>query len=110
MNLRTPKTPLSLPAGGGKALKAFLTWHGQPFKKTHDLAALGKQCGAIDGSLYPLIDRLDDLSQYAWAFRYPTSLEQPPAPEIEEASALAHMIVAEVRKGLPADIRNQAGM
>jgi HEPN domain-containing protein len=26
-----------------KALKAFLTWHDQPFKKTHDLAALGSQ-------------------------------------------------------------------
>ncbi len=27
-----------------KALKAFLTFHDQPFRKTHDLAALGALC------------------------------------------------------------------
>lgn len=52
-----------------KALKAFLTWHGEAFKKTHDLAALGSQCKQIDKSLDPLIDELDDLSEYAWAYR-----------------------------------------
>jgi len=64
-----------------KALKAFLIWHDRPFKKTHDLAALGSQCKGIDNSLDLLIDRLDDLSQYAWAYRYPTSLTEPPAPK-----------------------------
>jgi HEPN domain-containing protein len=29
-----------------KAPKAFLTWHDQPFKKTHDLAALGTASAA----------------------------------------------------------------
>ncbi|MGA2184828.1 MAG: HEPN domain-containing protein [Bryobacteraceae bacterium] len=84
-----------------KTLKAFLTWHDQPFKKTHDLASLGSQCKGIDNSLDPLIYRLDDLSQYAWAFRYPTSLAEPPAPEVDEANALAHMILAEVVRRLP---------
>jgi HEPN domain-containing protein len=92
-----------------KALKAFLIWHDRPFKKTHDLAALGSQCKGIDNSLDLLIDRLDDLSQYAWAFRYPTSLVEPPAPEVDEASTLAHMILAEVVKRLPPEVREQAG-
>ena len=53
-----------------KALKAFLTFHDQPFRKTHDLASLGKQYANIDATLEALVDRLDDLSEYAWAYRY----------------------------------------
>jgi len=85
------------------------TWHDRPFKRTHDLAALGSQCKGIDNSLDLLIDRLDDLSQYAWVYRYPTSLAEPQAPEVHEASALAHMILAEVVKRLPSEAREQAG-
>src|SRR5450631_3538340 len=55
-----------------KSLKSFLTFHGEPFRKTHDLASLGKQCAEIDATLKPLVDQLDDLSEYAWAYRYPT--------------------------------------
>lgn len=91
-----------------KALKAFLTWHDQPFRRTHDLAALGSQCRGIDDSLGLWIDRLDDLSEYAWAYRYPTSFTEPPAPEVEEASSLAHLILAEVAKRLPPEVRDQA--
>jgi len=29
-----------------KAMKAFLTWHDVPFRKTHDLGVLGTQCAA----------------------------------------------------------------
>ena len=39
-----------------KALKALLTWHDQPFKKTHDLTALGSQCKRIDESLSALLE------------------------------------------------------
>jgi HEPN domain len=63
-------------------------------KKTHDLAALGSQCKGIDDSLSPLLDRLDDLSPYAWAFRYPTSFTEPPSADVDEASALAQLILA----------------
>ena len=84
-------------------------WWRTPRRGTHDPAALGSQCKGIDNSLDLLIDRLDDLSQYAWAYRYPTSLAEPPAPEVDEASALAHMILAEVVKRLPSEVREQAG-
>ena len=45
-----------------KALKAFLTWHDQPFRKTHDLDTLGKQCTELDSTLGPLVERLDRLT------------------------------------------------
>jgi HEPN domain-containing protein len=52
-----------------KAMKGFLSWHDQPFRKTHDLAELGRQCLAIDLSLEALLKRAERLSVYAWAFR-----------------------------------------
>jgi len=33
-----------------KSLKAFLSWQDQPFRKTHDLIELGRQCAEIDPS------------------------------------------------------------
>lgn len=87
-----------------KALKAFLTWHDEPFKKTHDLGALGSQCKQIDHTLELLIDRLDDLSEYAWLYRYPTNFAEPSPPEVEEASSLAHLIVAELEQRLPPEV------
>ena len=30
-----------------KALKAFLTWHDAPFRRTHDLGELGRQCTGL---------------------------------------------------------------
>jgi HEPN domain-containing protein len=34
-----------------KAMKAFLAWHGVPFRKTHSIEELGQQCGALDARL-----------------------------------------------------------
>ena len=72
-----------------KALKAFLTWHDQPFRKTHDLDALGKQCTELDPTLGPLVERLDRLTEYAWIFRYPAEVAEPTSAEAEEAHTLA---------------------
>lgn len=84
-----------------KALKAFLTWHDEPFKKTHDLSALGKQCTELDAALSALMERLDDLTEYSWVFRYPGSFVEPPAPEVDEARELAGKVVAEIVRRLP---------
>jgi hypothetical protein len=51
------KPPLLGPAafhsqqGAEKALKAFLTWHDAPFRRTHDLGEPGRQCTGLDDSL-----------------------------------------------------------
>jgi HEPN domain-containing protein len=56
-----------------KSLKAFLTWHQQAFRRTHDLEELGEACRAIDGTLAGLLEQADALSDYAWNLRYPGS-------------------------------------
>ena len=45
-----------------KSLKAFLTWHEQAFRRTHDLEELGEACRAIDGTLAALLEQADVLS------------------------------------------------
>ena len=64
-----------------KALKAFLTWHGQSFRKTHNLVELGEACARIDGSLEELLRRAGPLTEYAWKFRYPGDPDEPSAEE-----------------------------
>lgn len=38
-----------------RTLKGFLSWHGIPFRKTHNLVELGGACCQIDASLAPLL-------------------------------------------------------
>jgi HEPN domain-containing protein len=93
-----------------KSLKAFLTWHDEPFRKTHDLSTLATQCGAFDNTLDPLLSRADDLSEYAWAYRYPTSSPTPAPSEAEEARTVAAGIFAEVTRRLPVEVLDAAGL
>ena len=92
-----------------KALKAFLTFHDQPFRKTHDLASLGKQCASIDATLEALVDRLDDLSEYAWAYRYPTGVAEPSQGDIEDAQRAAQEAIKEIFRRLPAEVHEAMG-
>lgn len=88
-----------------KALKAFLTWHDQPFRKTHDLEALGQQCTAIDPTLGAPLENADVLTEYAWAFRYPDSPPAPSEAEVQQARRLANDMVAAVLERLPREVR-----
>jgi len=92
-----------------KALKAFLTFHDQPFRKTHDLASIGKQCANIDPTLDALVDRLDDLSEYAWAYRYPTGFAEPAPAEIEDARRAAQEAIQEIFRRLPEEVQQAMG-
>jgi HEPN domain-containing protein len=73
-----------------KPLKAFLAWHDQPFRETHDLRTLGQQCVLFESSLEALMQRTARLSQYAWKYRYPGETEPPLYSEAEQALQLAH--------------------
>lgn len=66
-----------------KSAKAFLAYHNVPFRKTHDLRALGAQCMELDASLSPLLLEAADLTDYATVFRY---LDAPREPNQEEAN------------------------
>jgi HEPN domain-containing protein len=52
-----------------KALKAFLTYHQKPFRKTHDLGDLSTHCLAIDDLLESAVGEAEGLTPYAWHFR-----------------------------------------
>ena len=67
-----------------KSLKAFLIWHDTPFRKTHSLEELGRECCAIDPTLGSVVDEAVPLTEYAWAFRYPG---EAPAPDTEEGGS-----------------------
>jgi len=88
-----------------KAMKGFLSWNDQPFRKTHDLAEVGRQCTAVDASLEPLLRRAEQLSVYAWAFRYPGDAENPPVEEAQDALAVAREVVEAMLARLPGEIR-----
>lgn len=88
-----------------KTLKAFLAWHDVPFRKTHDLAEIGLQCLAVDVSLEPVCRRAERLTAFAWIFRYPGEVAEPPAAEIADALVLAREVYDAVVARLPADVR-----
>ena len=92
-----------------KALKAFLTFHDQPFRKTHDLASLARQCADIDSALAPLVDRLDHLSEYAWAYRYPSRLAEPTQVEMQEARGAAQAALDQIFRRLPEAVQAAMG-
>ena len=84
-----------------KALKAFLAWHDEPFRKTHNLEELGHQVIAFDAALQPVVARAGGLTKYAWKYRYPGDLEEPTPAEAEEALALAREVYDAVLARLP---------
>jgi len=68
-----------------KCLKAYLTLHRRPFRRTHDIAELIEQCKDIDpefDALYRL--QADQLTIHGVEARYPDNFYQPTR---EEAAA-----------------------
>jgi HEPN domain-containing protein len=90
---------------GEKALKAFLAWHDEPFRKTHNLEELGRQAVAFDVTLQPLVDRAGGLTKYAWKYRYPGEPGEPSRHEAEAALALAREVCEAVLSRLPDEVR-----
>jgi HEPN domain-containing protein len=84
-----------------KALKAFLTAHDDPFRKTHDLDELAIACGRIDPALEAEVGPARDLTAFAWEFRYPGEADEPLLEEAERVVALAHQAYEAVRSRLP---------
>lgn len=88
-----------------KALKGFLSWHDQPFRKTHNLVELGEACAAIHSSLEPLLRRAAPLTEYAWRYRYPGEPEELTRQETEAALAIGHEVFQAILAQLPAEVR-----
>jgi HEPN domain-containing protein len=79
-----------------KALKAFLTRHDHPFRRTHDLGELGLACLEHEPALEPLLRASAPMTEYAWRFRCPGEVFEPERREVEDALALARRAVAAV--------------
>jgi HEPN domain-containing protein len=93
-----------------KALKGFLAYHDVPFGKTHDIAALVRQCAGLDPGLAPLGQRAARLTEFAWKYRYPGEPDQPSREEAESALALARQVYDAVLERLPAEVRPVRGL
>jgi HEPN domain-containing protein len=87
-----------------KTLKAFLTWHGRPFRKTHNLIELGMEVASLDPTLEPLLRRAAPLTEYAWKFRYRGDPDEPNPGEAFAALVLAREVFAAATKRLPEDV------
>jgi len=118
LDLRAAAHEMSAPAAGlwsdvvfhaqqaaEKALKAFLAWHDVPFRKTHDLQELGRECVALDATLRTFADQAVPLTEYAWKFRYPGEPEEPTREEADEALATARQVYEAVLARLPREVR-----
>jgi HEPN domain-containing protein len=87
-----------------KALKAFLSAHNRPFRRTHDLDELGIMVVALDSTLAEVVDRVKDLTPYAWRFRYPSAPLAPDDEEAREALALARAVYEAILARLPEEV------
>jgi HEPN domain-containing protein len=88
-----------------KAWKAFLFWHDVPLRKTHDLRELGQSCVAVDGSLAAIAEEAEQLTPFAWVFRYPGEPQELSAEEAQEALAIAQRVYEAVLARLPEEVR-----
>ncbi len=87
-----------------KVMKAFLCWHDVPFKKTHELAELGKLCAQRDATLGDELEPAFEFSSYAWEFRYP-GVPDPTYERGNEVLETARRTVAAILTRLPAEAR-----
>lgn len=87
-----------------KALKAFLPWHGVPFRKTRNLVEPGEACCRTEPAFEPLSRRAAPLTEYAWRFRYPGDPEEATAVEAAAALALAREVFDTILRRLPPEV------
>lgn len=88
-----------------KATKGFLSWHDLTFRKTHNLVEIGEAAVAVDSKLEPILRRAAPLTEYAWRFRYPGDLDEPPVEEAREALAVAQEVFDALLDRLPSEVR-----
>lgn len=84
-----------------KCLKGYLFWHGQPFKKTHDLNLLSIECTAIDFEIQAIILPVLPLTQFAVEYRYPGPVTHPSKAEATEWLDATKAVCAAIADKLP---------
>lgn len=84
-----------------KSLKSFLVWRDQPFRKTHDLVELARQCVDLEPLLDAATSGLGTLTRFAWEFRYPGESEPPSIAEARAWVLRVSELVRAVESYLP---------
>jgi HEPN domain-containing protein len=84
-----------------KALKGFLTWHGQPVYRTHNLPGLLTLCEQFDSTFIALAADAALLTPYATQFRYPPIPVTATEAEAVDALSAARNALGFVLKQLP---------
>jgi HEPN domain-containing protein len=79
-----------------KALKALLTHHDHVFQKTHDIGVLAKACATYEPGLRDLLRSAAPFTEYAWRFRYPGEIFEPPVEEVGDAMTIGAEVVEAV--------------
>jgi HEPN domain-containing protein len=92
-----------------KLFKAVLTWHDVPFRKTHSLEELGRQCAELEPALGTLVDEAAPLSEYAWRYRYPGPETAPSIEQAQEALRVAESALPAILALLPSQVQTQPG-
>lgn len=87
-----------------KALKAFLTFHGSIFEKTHDLGILCSRCEAVDPAFARFWRHLNPLTVFAVRTRYP-SASSPTEDDMWAAFPVVSELWAFVLERLPDSVR-----
>lgn len=89
-----------------KLLKAFLTYHGRPFERTHDLGRLCQACVLEHADFAELIEVVDRLTDYAVDQRYP-GIEPPTMTDVHEARLILTRVKDLVLKQLPHEVTSR---
>lgn len=82
-----------------KAIKGFLGWHDRTFRE------LGEATAAVDSTLEPVLRRAAPLTEYAWRFRYPGDVNEPPVEEARQALETARDVFEAVLSRLSVEVR-----
>jgi len=88
-----------------KSFKAFLVWNRHHFRKTHDLAELGRPCVQIDSTLGQVSSRVAPISGYSEQSRYPGGWEEPSLDEARQALKLARELFDAILARLPTETK-----
>jgi len=86
-----------------KSLKAFLVWRDQPFRRTHDLVELTRQCTDLEPALISALHGIGPLTRSAWEFRYPGESEAASMDQARDWLAKVKELLQAVEAWLPGD-------
>jgi HEPN domain-containing protein len=90
-----------------KALKGFLTWYDRSFL-TDDLEQLRALCVEVDPTVADTLEGAENLTEYAFRFRYPNDLAEPEFDQATETLRFAARVVGAVLARVVADAQRPA--